>query len=580
MRRTVLFFAWAQYDAAETEFWQELRRSLASYGLHLLIVSPNLPPAGFDVEHFAFVPTIDALWPSHDSQPISVAALGLDADALLAREQEWSGPTLVEGVRRLRRHALSAIALHAVRLLSAVQPVCALIWNGQHVAEMILDAALRHGRTPVLYVERAPVPRALIVDERGLSAASALAAEPQWPIPGEAWLRLAGDISARVAGGALTWWHQPGNRGVDWWRRELRIGPGRQVLLFAGQVDEDTQRFLFSPIFTDNLDAWQWLLQALAGRHDVFVLGKQHPKATMPPEAYRRTLQASELAGAWRSDVSIDDALAVADRVVAVNSTVLYEALARDLPVLALGDWLLKGRGVAHEVRSRESGTPVVDAWLADEGADARRRRWRECLGYLASRSIYAYEEEAVRQGSLGPRDLASRIAACASTAVWQPPSEVLQLLFGSRSTRPWRNLGDPDRSPSVGPSDEWQAAHTLRHCLLQARAAARRGRRVVIWGAGRAGRIVRELLADAGVAVAAFVSSHETPGHVDATPVIAPDGLETEPVRDFVVVASLAAAEIVPQLTGRDFRDGDDVVAIDCERLLDLTTPAARRLG
>ncbi len=574
MRRTVLFFAWAQYDAAETEFWRELRRSLQSHGLHLLLVSPNTPPAGFDVDHLPFVPTIDALWTGHDAAPVSLEALGLDPDTLLAREEEWSGPTVVSAVRTLRKQALSAIATDVLRMLSVVRPVCAVIWNGQHVPEMILDAALRIGGVPVLYAERAPVPRSLFVDEQGLATASTVAAEPVWPVPEERWLRRAADLSERVAAG-MTWWSQPPNKGAESVRRQLGIPDDRCVVLFAGQVDEDTQRFLFSPIFADNLDAWQWLLHALAGRGDVFVLGKHHPRAMMPPEAYRRVLERSAVPGVWTADISIDDALCAADRVVAVNSTVLYEALARDLPVLAMGNWLLTGRGVAHEVRDRDDSA-VVGAWLADDAAAERRQRWQECLGYLASRSIYAFDEEAVRLGSLGAHDLAAKLSGIAAASPWHPPLSVQRQMLGAVSKPPWSNPGDTvDDFPQL--PRRWRDANALRHCVLQARAAARRGRRVVIWGAGRAGGIVQGLLRDAGVMTGAFVSSDAAPGERDGIPVIVPARLETASVRDFVLVASVGAPDIVPQLAGRGFRDGDDVMTIDCERLLDLTTPVVQ---
>ena len=575
MTRTVLFFAWAQYDAAETEFWRDLQRALASHGLHLLLVSPNQPPAGFDVQHLSFVPTIDALWTAHDAAPVDVETLGLDAEALLQREEEWSGPTVVGAVRALRRQALSSIASDVLRTLSVVRPVCAVIWNGQHVPEMILDAALRLGGVPVLYAERAPVPGSLFVDERGLATASAVAAEPVWEVADPRWSGRAAQLSADVAAG-MTWWSQPSDHGAESVRRQLRIPAGRCVVLFAGQVDEDTQRFLFSPVFADNLDAWRWLLRALGGRADVFVLGKHHPKATMPPDAYRRALEASTVAGVWTDDISITDALSVADRVAAVNSTVLYEALARDLPVLALGDWLLTRRGVAHEVRDRDAGGAAVDAWLADEAKDERRQRWQESLGYLLSRSIYAFGEEAVRRGSLGAGDLAVRLAGL-TAAPWDPGDDVRRQMLAAAARPRWSNPGDTIHDWAQLPA-RWRDAHALRHCVLQARSAFRRGRRIVIWGTGRAGGIVRDLLLEAGVTTAAFVSSHAAPQEREGTPVLAPAQLRVEPVRDFVLVASVGAADIVPQLSGRGFRDGGDVVEVDCRTLVDLTGPGAER--
>ena len=52
-----------------------------------------------------------------------------------------------------------------------------------------------------------------------------------------------------------------------------------------------------------------------------------HPKSRTDPAAYERLLAASGVRGAWRTDLAIDDALAAADRVAAVNSTVILSFL-------------------------------------------------------------------------------------------------------------------------------------------------------------------------------------------------------------------------------------------------------------
>lgn len=571
MRRTVLFFAWPQYDAPELEFWEDLQRELGALEMDLVLVATTAPPAGFPIRYLPFVPSVDAFWNGHGRAPVRVTALGLDADTLLAREEAWSGPTALPAVRDLRRQALDAIATYAVRMLTAIRPAAAVIWNGQHVPEMILEAALRRGGTPPLYVERAPFPRALFADERGLSAASAIACEDAWPLPAERWLCQADSVAARIAGGNLTWWAQPENAATEPLRRRLNIPTGSRVVLFAGQVDEDTQRFLFSPVFQDNLAAFKWLLDALAGRDDVFVLGKHHPKATTPPEAYAALLAGSSVSGTWVADVAIDDALAVSERVAAVNSTVLYEALARGIPVLAMGDWLLRGRGVAHQVQDPVHGRQAVDAWLAATDTEYRQQRWRAALGHLLSRAVYAYERTAVRAGALGARDLACRIARRCADTPWQAPPD---LYSGCRddTQRPWRNPGEPREEALL--EARWADAQLLRHSLLRARAAARCGRRVLVWGTGEAGRIANDLLAGCGVVPAAFVSSDSGHRTVESLPVIPPEGLRAGSPRDFVIVASVAAPEILEALTVRGFTVGSDALAVDCLVLRDLALP------
>ena len=570
--RTVLFYAWPQYDEAELEFWRDLKAALASFGLELLLVSTNPPPADLEVAHITFVPTLDSLWQGHGASAVSITDLGLDPGALLAREDLWYGPRAVPALRDLRRQALDAVATHAINVLAAHRPAVAAIWNGAHVPEMILDAALRQGGTPVVYVERAPIPRALFADDRGLSAASAIAAERVWPRPDDRWARRAQAIAGRIARGNITWWDQPGAIGQARLRRELQVPDGHRVVLFAGQVDEDTQRFQFSPLFPDNLSAWRWLLSQLAGRRDIFVLGKQHPKASVPPEAYARVLAESGVPGVWRSDIAIDDALAVAERVAAVNSTVLYEALARDVPALAMGEWLLGGRGAAYEITDLAAGGEPIDAWLDAADAAERRANWRAALGHLVSRSVYAYERGEVVAGSLGARDLAARLAGQCHGAVWQPPAHVPPALLHGLAPASWVNPGDQQVPANWTAADRahlsrWREAQTLHYFACRATDSARRGRRVLIWGTGESALLFRSLLGASGVTPAAYVSARPESRSIEGVPVIGPDGLSPEGPRDFVVLAD-ATWNIPPELTAHRFVEHDDYVQVDCRAL------------
>ena len=546
MGRPLLFHAWPQFDSAEIEFWRDLQGALAKRSLDLVLVSTTAPPRDLPIPHVPFVPTVDSLWTEHRRDG-DVTTLGLDPQALLAREQDWSGPVRLDAITAFRRQALDDIAAYASDIVRTLQPAAAVIWNGHHVPEAILAAALRQRGTPMLSVERAPVPRALFVDDRGLSSASAVAHRLEWPSVDGRWLRRADEVSARIARGSLTWWEQPDRSGPSSLRARLGVPPGRQVLVFAGQVDADTQRFLFSPVFADNLDAWRWFLVQLAGRDDVFVIGKHHPKATTPPDAYRRALADSGVAGAWCTDVAIDDALALADRVAAVNSTVLYEALARGVPALAMGDWLLQGRGVAYEVRDRRLDGAQVEAWLTASDFSTRRDRWRAAMGFLLSGSIYAYEREEVRAGGLGAAHLADRLAGLCEPAAGDP---VASVTVPDRYSPPrWLSPGD-EPLPGAWPGDpvryqEWHQAHALRHTLHRAALAADEGRRVVVCGPEEHVRAVRTLAPQA-------VALHEA-------------ALVRSSPRDFVLIAT-GSWQIPEELSARGFVPGVDVIAVQCQ--------------
>jgi hypothetical protein len=437
----------------------------------------------------------------------------------------------------------------------------------------------------VLFVERGPFAGTLFADPLGQSAASSIAAAKAWTIDDPRWLTVADRVCARVARGKLTWWEQPAPAPLASPPPKTSSGSAPLVVLFASQVEEDSQGFLFAPQFSDNLAAFEWLLTQLRRRDDVYVLGKHHPKSNLPPRAYERILAASGVPGRWTTDLSIDDALRAADRVAAVNSTVVFEALARGVPALTLGNWLLSGRGVAHEVSDPARDGGVVDRWLDAADHDVRMARWREHLAFVLSKSLYAYQPDAWGERLNGADALAGRIAALApADAAWTAPPHLVTLAVRELADatgwgQPWEphTWATPDHR-RFG-AEAWGRAFGLRYHLLGARAQARAGRRVVIWGAGRAGRALHELLRAAGVTVAGFVVS--APGglvNVDGLPVWAPDKLCGGTDRDFVLIASTAAEDIVGQLSSLGYIAEVDFRVVACDALAEQSGEPLRR--
>lgn len=574
--RSVLFVAWPTFDALECGFWRRLSDALAAFDLRLVLAAPQPPPAHLDVAHVAAPPPVDSFWRAGPPVPaVTLADLKLDPATLHAREEISGNPAVLPIVERHRRLAMEATADYWFRMLAPLDPAVVVIWNGHHVSEIVLDAVCRWTGVPVTYVERAPVANALFADDDGISAASSVVRRSEWTVDNDRWRRCADAVIARVASGQQTWWEQPESRrerGEDL-RAALGIPRHMRVVLFASQVDGDTQQYLFAPHFATNVAAFTWFLEQLQRRNDVFVLGKQHPRC--PKSAtFVRALAESGVAGQWRTDVSLDDALTVADRVAAVNSTVLYEALARKRPVLSMGGWLLGGRGAAYEVGDLEDGARVVDTWLRADSFEARTHAWREGLAFLLSSCLYTYDLEMEQAGMQGATDLARRInAVVAPHASDRLPALVRQRALALAQTGSWLAYGDEDRHPY----QSWTAASRLRYQLLHARAQKESGRPVLIWGAGQAGRMAHALLAQLGVDVDAFVSSTPDATSVLGRPLLAPDAIAESEPGAFVLVASLASQQIVRRLTAAGARDWDDLVVLDCDLLVDVHRDLAR---
>ncbi len=577
--RTVLFVASATFDACEMAFYRRLRDALQRDDLHLVLMLFVAPPADLGVTFVRMPPPVDTFWPAPQSGlSATLDDLKLDHDALLVREEVCASPAILPAVERHRRQALDAIADHWVRTISAFDPAVVLNWNGHHVVDVILDAACHKAGVPVLYVERAPMAQALFIDERGLSTDSAVVRHGSWTVDDDRWRSCAMAAIARIAAGRHTWWEQPDSRDGDAraLRHELGIPLDARVVLFASQIDGDTQQYMFSPHFPANEAAFRWLLDRLRGHDDVFVLGKQHPKCPRSA-AFVRALADSGIRGQWRTDVSIDDALAVSDRVAAVNSTVLYEALARERPVLSMGGWLLAGRGASYEVTHPATGQAVVDAWLLAADNDARQHAWREALAFLLSTCLYTYEPEMEGHGMPGAGEMAERIASFARATPNrnQPRTPEHQRLAALAPRSAWFETGGPQCQCRA--HEAWERTQRLRHQLLEARDQKGRGRQLMIWGAGDAGRIAQRLLERIGVIADAFVSSTPDATHVAGRPLLSAADVCGAHQNVFVLVASMAAHEIVPMLVAAGAEPEKDFSVLDCDVLFETSRDMAQ---
>jgi hypothetical protein len=557
MPQRILFAAWPRFDRAEVAFWRALRDHLADHHLSLVLASSMTPPADLDVEHVALTTTPDAFWPVTDGalSAVPLSIIGLDAETLLARETAWSGPALIPAIARSRREAFGLMAGERLHWLQTLAPVLTVIWNGQHAAELILAAASRLGGIPVLFAERAPITEALFVDEHGLSSASAVAATRPWPMPPANWQALAHAVCDQIVQTRSTWWEQPRSRAASApeLRAALQIPDEARVILFAGQVDEDTQSFLFSSQHASNLDAFEWLLQAVAALPDVYVVGKQHPKSRTPAARYAERLARSGVRGQWRDDLSVEDAFAVADRVAAVNSTMLYEALANQCPALAMGDWLLSGQGAAYETTT-EADTAVRDWWTARDFG-AKLERFYAALGHLLSRSVYAFDASGTRTGMHDARALAERIANGVAHRPWHVPDSLSADLARTRGTQvanwsPADAAWTERRDALTERLTQWHVGQSLRAALLPAYQAARHDRRIRVWGSGSARHAIAALLEASGAFVDSYVPASEL--------------IRRAPVPDFIIVATADHDGTTQHLESLGFQRGTDYSVVE----------------
>jgi len=143
-------------------------------------------------------------------------------------------------------------------------------------------------------------------------------------------------------------------------------------------------------------------------KDEVFIVGKHHPRNLVPPQVFRQVVGDM---GVWIDDVPLGECLSQVDRVAAVNSTVLFEALMHRKPVLTLGQSILRGKGIAHEITCLEDGAcrRLLRDWLAGDGAEERFSRWVDLGASLLSDCLFLMAPPAGER-YLGAACLAERL--------------------------------------------------------------------------------------------------------------------------------------------------------------------------
>lgn len=283
----------------------------------------------------------DDRWIDSCAHTLDAAALERGGEILYAAV---NAPSLVSGCAFDMRHSRAflpdetahekerALFLLMQKLLTLAQPDAAIVWNGMRDSRAAFTEAARSLSLPLFFAEKGYLAGSWFIDEQGIGPRSRglrIEQKDLTPSPPE----FTAFIEDAITRGASAW-NQPLRRSTHELRETLKIPPDRQLLFFAGQVDDDVNLQTFSEHFKTSLECLKWLVQTLPP-NEFFILVKPHPKGRTTPSEFQSVLGSTGLASAA---LNVHDAIALADCVASINSTVGIEASLAGKPVLQFGD--------------------------------------------------------------------------------------------------------------------------------------------------------------------------------------------------------------------------------------------------
>ena len=290
----------------------------------------------------------------------------------------------------------------ACRYLPREPPKVVACWNGLKGHRRLAMEAARVNGHATLFLEEAPLPGRITVDLAGVNAASSLPRLPdfyhRWQADQRnldplAWRRVRSELAPRPAAT----------------RRDVRQTAGRgdlanQPYVFCPlQVPGDSQITVFGDWIASVEEMIDHVVAASAALPDGWHLRlKEHPSA-------RRSLtgRVAAMSGGrvvLDNDTDTMEQVAAARAVLTINSSVGFEALFFDKPVIVLGHAFYGLDGIVTRARSR----PDLERCLAAAGALSFDAALRNAFMSYATEVQFPFEET-VKTGGFTLDDVIAR---------------------------------------------------------------------------------------------------------------------------------------------------------------------------
>ncbi len=307
-----------------------------------------------------------------------------------------------------------------------------LVWNGSNLRGALAIYLARQRGLPVVFAEHGYLPGTTQIDLDGVNhdaSITRIARAGEAQLPPDAALDAALDaeiarfkagekmrdlnplppadlrnnLRARLASRVSFWLERralPHINRLSVPLQDAAALPEKFVLL-PFQVRSDSQLVLHSPLYGNDLEAVVRELDAALERIDpqLQLVAKFHPYEHPQVQRAYRDLPRRYPRVRFVSRVPMTQLLERARAVVTINSTVGFEALLYDKPVLALGHNFYTVPGIVECLANREGLEPAVRSTLAGSPDTARRRAFLRFVRarFLAAGGYHDFSERSLQ---------------------------------------------------------------------------------------------------------------------------------------------------------------------------------------
>lgn len=382
MKKYILIYAYTFFSEEEIAFWNNVNECLAIKGYTLFLLAPVAPKQELLFEYSLFTEKL-----SNVKVQNIIDYRKLD-NKIIDREETWYGKSNLD----LSKAYFTQKNKYS-KLLKELNPCFALIANGHHANELILIKELQKRQIDFSFFERGCITKTWHIDKEGITAGTRVAKLKLEDLnyTSQECFQL---YSKEYFNSEDTWWAQPKNEwSLDKLYQRFEIENELPVILFANQLDNDTSNFLYSDLFDNNLEAFEWLVKNLKDiNFECFIMIKKHPHFKGSKEEFEDVLKKYESKGVWVEDIPLKDCISFSNYICAVNSTMILDGFMMEKPTLTLGKSIYSNKNIFWEIESIFDNE-TLNSWLEAKGFQKRLENFRVFLSYMIEYELYFFSK-------------------------------------------------------------------------------------------------------------------------------------------------------------------------------------------
>jgi len=227
-----------------------------------------------------------------------------------------------------------------------IEPDLIIFWNAQFGISRAFRNIAERLKIPFYFIEKGVLPQSFYFDINGTNFESEIAkTNLDYSLINERQKNKFKKKIEEIDNKGYSAWEQPKRKNLAELKKNLGIKENQKVIFFPGQVDHDSNIVLFSKYFKNSKDVLMWIIKDLKN-DNFFVLVKPHPKGFDKKEELDLIIGHN---GISTDKINIIDAIYLSDIIITINSTVGFEALIREKPVIQLGMGILSNKGLVTE---------------------------------------------------------------------------------------------------------------------------------------------------------------------------------------------------------------------------------------